>query len=244
MDEFVVETNAVAEPGTDVVPVAALAVDPVAWKQAGILTADGSPSMTWELAEEDDSAGMPARTKGAALDAATKGFFAQMETSRVKRNFAFGNVAFDGKVSLEEAPVPLDQIDHLGRSFDPTIHSVTGGTAIHAGLEAAYRLSRQWLESQQGSLPVTVVIAVLTDGECGDPQRTLQLAEKIKREEPRISIAAGMFATKGSGTPGAALLQSIVSEPRLYAVIYSADQLRQWFHASLTATGVAARSEG
>lgn len=242
MNELLAGETANVPPGTDIVPAEALTLDPVTWRQAGTLVGDGSGSMTLQLAEEDDSAGLPARTKGAAVDAAVKGFFAQMETSSVKSNFAFGSVAFDDKVTNEEAPEPLDKIDHLGRSFDPTAHSVTGGTSIYAGLEAAYELSREWLDAQQGSLPVTAVIAVLTDGECSNPQRTIEVAERIKKEEPRIGIAAGMFATKGSGTPGASLLQAIVTEPRLYAVIYSADQLRAWFHASLTGTGIAARN--
>lgn len=242
MDEMLIGATGATPPSTDIVPAGALTLDPITWRQAAILVGDGSRSMTLELAEQDDSAGLPARTKGAAVDAAVKGCFAQMETSSVKSNFAFGSVAFDTKATHEQAPEPLVQIDHVGRSFDPTAHSVTGGTAIYAGLETAYRLSRNWLDEQQGSLPVTVVIAVLTDGECSDPQRTIEVAERIKKEEPRISIAAGMFATKGSGTPGVALLQAIVTEPRLYAVVYSADQLRAWFHASLTGTGIAAEN--
>jgi hypothetical protein len=242
MDELLAGENAGVRPSTDLVPVAPLTLDPVTWRQVGCLVCDGSGSMTLELAEEDDSLGLPARTKGGAVDAALKGFFAQMESSRVKSNFAIGSIAFDDNVTHEQAPEPLTEIDHLGRSFDPTVHSVTGGTAIYAGMEAAYRMCRDWLAAQEGSLPATAVLAVLTDGECSDPERTIELAERIKREEPRISIAAGMFATKGGGTPGARLLQAIVTEPRLYAIVYSADQLRAWFHASLTGTGVAARN--
>lgn len=222
-------------------PVGALTLDPVTWKQSGILVLDGSGSMTLPLAEQDESLGLPVRTKGAAVDAAVKGFFAQMETSSVKPNFAFGIVTFDDKATHERAPEPVDDIDHIAESFDPTVHSVTGGTAIFEGLEAAYQLSRAWLATEEGTLPVTSVIAVLTDGECSNPTRTIQLAEQIKAEEPRISIACGMFATKGGGTPGAQLLQAMVTEQRLYAVIYSADQLRAWFHASLTTTGIAAQ---
>lgn len=240
MNELLAGETANVPPGPEDAAAEPLTIDPASWKQTGILVGDGSGSMTLPLAEEDDSAGLPARTKGAAVDAAVKGFFAQMETSSVRSNFAFGSVAFDDKTTNEEAPEPLAEIDHLGRSFDPTTHSVTGGTSIYAGLEAAYQMSREWLDAQPGRLPVTAVIAVLTDGECSNPQRTMEVAERIKREEPRVSIAAGMFATKGSGTPGAPLLQAIATEPRLYAVVYSADQLRAWFHASLTGTGIAA----
>jgi von Willebrand factor type A domain len=220
----------------------ALTLDPITWKQSGILVLDGSGSMTLPLAEQDESLGLPVRTKGAAVDAAVKGFFAQMETSRAKSNFAFGIVTFEDKVTHERPPEPITGINHISESFDPTDYCVTGGTAIYEGLEAGYRLSRDWLAAEEGTLPVTSVIAVLTDGECSNPTRTFQLAERIKSEEPRISIACGMFATKGAGTPGTQLLQAMVTEPRLYAVIYSADQLREWFHASLTGTGVAAKN--
>jgi hypothetical protein len=164
-----------------------------------------------------------------------------MDASSVKPNFSFGLVAFDDRVTHQRAPEPIAGIDYLSQSFDPTAHSVTGGTSIYEGLEAAYGLTRDWLAAEQGTLPVTAVIAVLTDGECSNPARTRDLAERIKAEEPRISIAAGMFATKGQGMPGTQLLQAIVTEPRLYAVIYSSEQLREWFHASLTGTGLAAR---
>lgn len=242
MENLLAGENSQAGPGTDIVPAAPLILEPVTWRQGGTLIGDGSGSMTLELAEADDSVGLPARTKGAAVDAALKGFFAQMQTSSVKANFAFGSVAFDDNVTQEQPLEPLTQIDHVGRSFDPTVHSVTGGTAIYAGLEAGYRLGRAWLDAQPGTLPATVVLAVLSDGECSDPRQTIELAQRIKEEEPRISIAAGMFATKGGGTPGARTLQAIVSEPRLFAVVYSADQLRAWFHASLTGTGIAARN--
>ena len=221
-----------------------LTFDPVAWKQLGILVLDGSPSMTEGFADADDPNGNFSRTKAAAVDAAVKQFLAMLAVSSKRANFSIATVSFNDRVTHERKPTRIGDINHVNESFDPTAHGAGGGTAIFAGMETAYEIAQKWLVESSGSVPTSVVIAVLTDGECGDPTRTIQLAQRIKSEEPRIGIAAGMFATKGRGTPGTQLLQAIVTKPELYAVVYSAAQLRDWFNASITATVNSAQSAG
>ena len=81
-----------------------------------------------------------------------------------------------------------------------------------------------------------MVILALTDGECANPERTIQIADSIK-QDPRIVIAAAYFATKGTtNSAGPNLLRQICSDPaRYYKTVYDAETLRRFFEASMTA---------
>jgi len=47
-------------------------------------------------------------------------------------------------------------------------------------------------------------------------------------------IAAAFFATKGDPSTGASFLQELASSANLYSTVYNAEQLRKFFHDSVT----------
>lgn len=211
---------------------------PPAWRQLGVLVNDGSESMTWDLDEPDASLeGMPARTKAAAVDVAVRELLNRMKTGRKATNFSFSFITFNDKVTEERPPQELLSISTTA-SYDPTANG-TGGTAIATGLDAAGRIVEDFMRGDDGlDVPSSAVVVVLSDGEDGDQGRTMAVAQRL-RELPNTVVAACLFATKGGSSSGARLLQGIVSEPRLYQTVYSAEQLREFFHASITTTVLA-----
>ena len=143
-------------------------------------------------------------------------------------------VDFHDRVAHAAPTRPVVDIDDFD-SFDPTRFG-TGGTAIACGLERAHQLALDFLNDPAAAeLPSSSVILLLTDGEDFQPERTIALADKI-REDPRITIAAAFFATKGRTSNGADHLKRICSDPsRFYKTVYDGETLRKFFEASMTA---------
>lgn len=207
---------------------------PPSWRELGVLVLDGSASMQllMELVDESLEAMLPAKTKGAAVDAAVRELVNRLKSSVRASNFALSHIAFNEMVTDERPARDVLAID-AAESFDPTAHGV-GGTAIHTGLEAAHRHVYEFLRAEEGSgLPLSAVVIVLSDGEDGSPKATLEAATRLK-ELPNTLVAAGLFATKGQPPVGAELLQAIASRPNLYQTVFNGAQLRDFFHASLT----------
>lgn len=207
-----------------------------AWNQVGIFVGDGSQSMTLPFAEEDESLGdlLPSRTKAAAVDTATREVLNRLKASRKAANFSIGFVYFNSAVTDERAPVDVLSIATTD-SFDPTAKGI-GGTRIHIGLDAAARMIESYMHAEAaGDVPISAVVIVLSDGEDAEPERTIDAARRLK-DLPNTDLAACLFATKGQPAKGGALLQSIASSPALYQTVYSAEQLRDFFHASITMT--------
>jgi hypothetical protein len=199
-------------------------------RQAGIRVGDGSTSMTWPIEGDANS------TKASEANVATRELITRLKASRKAPNFSFGFVDFHDMV-CNEAPIePIKDIDD-NADYDPTSHG-TGGTFLGAGLERAKAMADQFLAAD-ASVPASVVILALTDGECGQPERTLQVAESIK-EDSRIIIATAYFATKGvPNSAGPDLLKKVCSDPvRFYKTVYDAETLRNFFLASMTAAAL------
>lgn len=222
---------------SNIVPLNEVPLAPPSWRQLAVLVNDGSLSMTWDFQEPDDSLEgvLPVRTKAAAVEGAIKDLLNRMKSGHKAANFSFAFVNFNERVTEERAPRDLIDISTTD-SFDPTAQG-TGGTLIHTGLEAAGRIVEDFL-AQPSDLPLSAVVVVMSDGEAADPEETLAMGERIKAL-PNTQIAACLFATKGKPAKGAQLLQALASEPRLYQTIYDAEQLRAFFHASVTSTAVA-----
>jgi hypothetical protein len=204
------------------------------FRQLGILVLDASGSM---LDDCDSGSGL---TKAQEVDFAVRELITRFKVSRKAPNFSFALVTFHDSVSFVGPPAPLSDLDDSA-SFDPTA-SGTGGTFVGAGLEAAGEVARTFLADTSSGLPSSAVILLMSDGECGNPTRTQQVADAI-RSDGDISVAAAYLASKGGGTgQGPALLRSIASDPvSLYKTVYDAETLRSFFTASLTA--VAGRTE-
>ena len=207
------------------------------WFQLVVTVNDGSGSMTLPSAEPDESlgAGAPARTKAAAVEGALKGLLHDLKQGRSPENFHFSFVSFNDVVTDERAPVRLVDVP-VDASYDPTAKGI-GGTAIHSGLDAACRIVERYMrEAAASEVPVSAVVAVMSDGEeRDDAVKTAEAAARI-RALPCTHLAACLFAAKGDPATGGDLLESIVSAPELYSRVYSAAQLRAFFKKSVTAT--------
>jgi uncharacterized protein YegL len=216
---------------------------PPAWRQLGVLVNDGSGSMKLNHALPDagpEAAHLPPKTKAQAVDLAVRDLLSLMKTSTKAANFSFSFVTFHGAVSDERPPQELLQVP-MNASYDPTANG-TGGTAIWSGLEAAHRIVDDFVNAGDiDSVPRSAVVVVMSDGEDSDPSKTIAAAQRL-RQLPNTSVAACFFATKGSSSPGVGLLQALASEPRLYQTIYTAEQLRDFFHSSITTTVLNATS--
>lgn len=209
---------------------------PPSWRQLGLLVLDGSGSMTTPLHEPDGSIpGLPARSKAEGVDGAVRDLLNRMKASRKASNFSFGFVSFHTEVSDERPPRDVTTIDPGTETFDPTA-SGSGGTMIASGLERARVLVEQFFATDaQLGVPLSAVVIVMSDGACGSPQRTLAVAEQIK-QLPNTSMACCYFADMdGGGGNGPRLLQAMASAPTLYQTVFSAEQLRKFFLASMTA---------
>jgi hypothetical protein len=215
--------------------VPALPVAAPSWIQLGVFVIDASSSMTWEFDEPDRSLEgvLPVRTKAQAVDCVLGEFVERMRSSRKAANFRFAFVSFHHQCSEVRAPQPVLEIPPTD-SYEPTANG-TGGTAIFTGLEAAEQIVARFIEeNRDAEVPVSAVVAVLSDGEEGhDAARTLQAAERL-RAIPNTLIAAGLFATKGQPPAGEELLQALASRPDLYQRVYEGEELRGFFEASMT----------
>lgn len=208
---------------------------PRSWLQLGVLVLDGSASMTWDLVETDTSiAGLPARTKAQAVDAAVRDLVSRLQASRKAPNFSIGMVSFTTSVTEARTPREVLAIGPT-ESFDPTAKG-TGGTNVAAGLHDAHAMIQAFYASEAGhGVPLSSVVLVMTDGADSDPQAALAGAEALKRL-PNTTVACCYFADrKGSDSVGPRLLQGMASGPTAYQSVYSAEQLRKFFLASMTA---------
>lgn len=208
---------------------------PLSWLQLGVLVLDGSASMTWDLAEPDTSIpGLPARTKAQAVDTAVRDLVSRLQASRKAPNFALGTVSFCMSVTEVRSPREVLAIDP-SETFDPTVAG-TGGTKVASGLEDARRMVQAFLASDAGhGVPISAVVLVMTDGADSDPQAALAAAGALK-QLANTTVACCYFADrKGSDSVGPRLLQAMASGPAFYQSVYTADQLRKFFLASMTA---------
>jgi hypothetical protein len=206
-----------------------------AWTQLGVAVIDGSLSMTWRFDEPDGEGALPPRSKAQAVDSVLGSFISLMKDSRSAAAFKFGFISFNDSVTETRDPIAvLDVVSSA--SYDPTAPGI-GGTAIYTGLEAAAQMVEHFLSVEQTrDVPTSAVVALLSDGEeQSNPERTVEAAARL-RELPNTQIATGLFATKGQAPAGERLMQTIASAPNLYKRIYNADQLRSYFHDSMTVT--------
>ena len=192
------------------------------FRRLGILVEDGSSSMT--------EAGPGNMTKAHAVDFATRELLTRVKVSRKVKNFDFAVVTYDGEASVHTGPTPAETIDD-DASYDPTVgHG--GGTDIGAGLEKAREMAEAFLaQAPAGGVPNGVVIVVMSDGECGNPGNTWQVAASIKSgpHGSRITICSALFAGVGEPNPVAeGLLREISTDPFHFRTSCDASALRRF----------------
>lgn len=198
------------------------------------LLADGSGSMT-DLAVGKIS-------KADAVNQACRNLFTRFRVSRVVDNFTFSVIHFDDHAEVRLAPTPAALVDD-NADYNP-LHGHGGGTNIYAALELAEKQASEFLAEQpDGGVPRSVVVVVLSDFMCSDPQRTQAIADRIKNSwNGAIKIATAFFATLGQNDPaGEQLLHSLASDPMLAKTVYDAETLRNFFTASISTASGAGR---
>lgn len=199
---------------------------PRTFQQLGILVLDGSGSMT-------DPAKMNL-TKAQSVNVAVRDLLGRMKAGRVADNFSFAVVMFGEDTNAHTPITPLPSIDDNG-NFDPLV--VDGSnTKIFAGLNEAKTLADKFInEAPQGGVPHSVIILLMSDGICSQPQTSLAVAQNLK-SNPQVKVACAYFGTLGKNDTNAEdLLKEISSDPtQFYKITYSAEDLRAFFEASIS----------
>jgi uncharacterized protein YegL len=204
---------------------------PRQFSQLGLIAADGSGSMTERAVGNI--------TKAQATNKAMRELFTRFKVSRVARNFAFGLVTFDDQATVRMPPTQVGpDLDDNG-NYDPLVgHG--GGTRIYNALEEGARMIDDFLaKAPAEGVPHSAVLLLLSDGCCSDPDRTRQVADRIKNgpNGSRIKICTALFATIGNtDAAGEALLREIASDPVMgYKTVYDGETLRGFFERSISA---------
>lgn len=201
-------------------------VTPPSFQQLGIFVLDGSGSMT-----EGIDGGL---TKAQAVNGAVRELFTRFKASRQRANFSFAVVAFDDGADVVLDITPADAVDD-NADYDP-LAGHGGGTLIGGGLTKAKEIATRFLTGARPDIPASVVVVVMSDGQCGNPQATVGVAQSLKGID-RVTLCATHFAQVGQSDPAAQLtLKQIATDPvRGYKTVYDAESLRAFFLASVSA---------
>lgn len=199
---------------------------PRVFNQLGILVLDGSGSMT-EIAT-----GLAAKAKH--VESACFELFNRMNGSRVKQNFSFACIKFDNSPSVTLKPTVFDFSVFMNTNFDP-LEGKGGQTYINLALEQAKQLAEDFLNSAQaGSVPHRVLILLLSDGMCFEPDKTISISSDIKAN-PKIEIATVYFGTIGNNDVDAqTLMKEVASDTTRYTTVYDGEALRNFFERSIS----------
>lgn len=204
---------------------------PKSFDQLGILVTDGSGSMF------DQTVG--GITKADAVNDSVRGMLSRFKASRYVQNFSFAVVSFDSNATLSTPPTSATSIDDNG-NYDPTIDH-GGGTFIGGGLELAEQVANDFLKLNNGEgLAQSIVIVVMSDGMCGEPDKTKQIASRIKQNS-KITICSTLFSAVGANNSemnaAEQLLREIASDPFTgYQTTYDPEALRKFFIKSMSAS--------
>jgi len=199
---------------------------PRVFNQLGILVLDGSGSMT-EIAT-----GNAAKAKH--VESACFELFNRMNGSRVKQNFSFACIKFDNSPTVTLQPTAFDFSVLMNTNFDP-LEGKGGQTYINLALEQAKQVADDFLNSAQaGSVPHKVLILLLSDGMCFEPEKTLNITNEIKLN-PKIEVATVYFGTVGNNDVDAqTLMKEVASDTTRYTTVYDGEALRNFFERSIS----------
>ncbi len=199
---------------------------PRVFNQLGIFVLDGSGSMT------ENAAGNA--TKAKHVESACLDLFNRMNASRVKQNFSFACVKFDNTPTTVLSPTQFDFNTLMNTNFDP-LDGKGGQTYINLALEQAKAVAEDFLNSTtEESVPHKVLILLLSDGMCFEPDKTLNISSDIK-SNPKIEIASVYFGTVGGNDVNAQnLMKEVASDTTRYTTVYDGDALRNFFERSVS----------
>jgi Mg-chelatase subunit ChlD len=204
---------------------------PRQWVQLVIPVVDGSGSMT-EMAAGNI-------TKAQATNNAIRELLTRLKASRVARNFKVAMITFDDKAHVRLHPTDVGSSLDDNDNYDPLIgHG--NGTRISAAVEEAEKVAGAFLSSApSGGVPHSVIILLMSDGDCEDAAEARAVADRIKKgpNGSRITICSTLFSTVGkSDAASEALLKDVATDPTLgYKTTYDAETLRGFFERSISA---------
>ena len=203
---------------------------PQTFHQLGILVLDGSGSMA--------SPGRQGLTKAQEVEMGMKEMFARFDVSRVKNNFSFACIKFDTTATVTLPPTPFKELDYYNEDFNP-LNGKGGGTHIFEGLNEAKKIAEQFLNNApKDGVKHSVVILLMSDGMCFEPEKSKLIATQIKAEK-NIDIACAYLAEIGGNDIEAIdtknLMQELASDPvSYYATVYDGETLRKFFERSIS----------
>ena len=199
---------------------------PRTFHQLGVFVLDGSHSM--------NDMGQGNIPKKDAVNIAISALLADFKKSRKSANFSFSVVCF-GEKATENLGITLSENINELVSFDPTIGH-NGGTLIHSGLTKAEEISISFLDqAKKDGVPHSVVILLLSDGECHQPEATLQVAKRIKAN-PKINICTTFLSTQEDAIHPARDFMKLVANNAAtdFQSTYDAKSLRAFFESSIS----------
>jgi uncharacterized protein YegL len=204
---------------------------PRQFSQLGLLVVDGSGSMT-EQAVGNIS-------KAQATNNSIRELFTRFKVSRVAKNFSFAVITFDNTARVRLYPTEVGPNLDDNADYNP-LNGHGGGTSIHTALEESEKMiSDYFATAPPGGVPHSAIILVMSDGCCGNPKKTKEVAERIKNGQhgSNVKLCSTLFATVGAtDAAGENLLRDIASDPVMgYKTVYDGETLRTFFEKSISA---------
>jgi Mg-chelatase subunit ChlD len=203
---------------------------PRTFHQLGILVLDGSGSMS--------EMGRQQLTKAQEVELGIKELLSRFDGSRVKNNFSFACIKFDTTSTVTLPPTPFKDIDYFNEDFNP-LNGKGRGTHIFDALNEAKKIAEEFLSNAPtDGVKHSVVILLMSDGLCFQPETTNAVADNIKLNN-EIVLASAYLAEIGNTNSEANdtknLLQAISSNPvSYYATVYDGETLRKFFERSIS----------
>ena len=207
---------------------------PRTFHQLGIFLLDGSGSMSEKSSAKGNA------LKALEVDKAMFDLFGRFKVSRVDQNFSFSVMKFANNPTVIVEPKRFKYEDFVNNNLSYNTRkglehdTRTGGTEIYNALEKAKKMANDFL-ADVDTVPQSVLILVLSDGECFDSNRTKRVAEEIK-SNPLIKIAAVYLANIGSVDREAKELMEDIASDNMCSTVYDGDSLRAFFERSITST--------
>jgi hypothetical protein len=200
--------------------------------QLGILVLDGSNSMN---ALGDGNVSLADN-----VNKAVREFLGFFKGSQQKENFSIAVLCFGVDTKVHTNITALTKIDDFA-DYNPRSNGVDGnGTYIGGALEEAEKIATEFLNSPEASsIPHDVRIIIMSDGLCQVPERTQEVASRLKQND-KIMICSTLLTerSKVSDTEvkeAKTVLSEVASSPNLYKTVYGEADLRQFFISSMSA---------
>lgn len=145
----------------------------------------------------------------------------------------FAVVTFDHAARLRMDITPATSVDD-NADYDP-LAGHGGGTSIGGALSEAKAVAERVLANARPDMPSSVVVVLMTDGECNTPPESLPHIVALKAVSG-VTLCTTYFARVGAtNTTAQDYLRQAATDPiRGYKTVYDAGTLRAFFIASVS----------